>query len=309
MMREKFFSGEDGGYYSIVAQDSFDLTWRKVEYFESQTGKSIDDVLTKDDYIEMFSFMRIRRATALYLNQSNVSIYLRYLIAHGVLPENQEEIMRSVDFNDLPLDTDLYGIRYHKNIIMLHDAIQEVMEISDVLDKTVLYLNACVLYLAWYGLTLDEIVNYEKEWVRPDGILIRGKLVEPPVEVLNVMLAYKRADGFERYNRSGNASFVKFMWSKYLIRTNRSDKLIPRQVMNSMASFNNLNDGWYGMKYSVAYQSGLFHRAYLKEINSSSFDIENDAELASRVFREDLSDKQKRLTRIKDYNMYKKLIG
>ena len=71
--------------------------------------------------------------------------------------------------------------------------------------------------------------------------------------------------------------------------------------------FNNITGRAYSLRYDVAHQSGIFYRAYLLESEGGAFDL-TDPGFASRVFCEDLNNSVKRSTRIKDYQIFKRVI-
>ena len=96
MIRNKFFEDPDGGYAKVGVKKNFDIAWKKVLAYEEQTGQSLDNGFTKEQYVSMFNSMRVRHTSIFFNYKSHVMSYVRYLIANGVLPAEQESILASV---------------------------------------------------------------------------------------------------------------------------------------------------------------------------------------------------------------------
>lgn len=302
MIRKKFFEDPSSIYASKV-QKNFNCMWRRLLAFEKKSGLSVDTPLTKEQYVDLFNSMRIRHTTTFFNYKSFLMAYIRYLIENGALPPEQENILSAVTVDDLKIDRS-NGVQYYKNLSMLHKAIQDSISVSECYDPTLYDLAAVVLYLAWYGLSEEEIIDYQKEYVSDDGILIKGKKIEPPFEVLQVFTRLRDADGY--YQQAKGIIFHTYAFSDHLIRTERNAVITITMLQGLLNRLNALMDGEYSLKYRVVYQSGIFYRAYLLECESSTFNLD-DPDFASNVFCEDLSGKAKRTARIRDYKLYKQL--
>lgn len=303
MIRNKFFEDPDGGYAKISVKQIFDRVWKKVLSFEEKTGQSLDNGFTKEQYVSMFNSMRIRHTRIFFNYKSHVMSYVRYLIANGALPEEQENILASVTVDDLRID-ETGGVQYYKNLGMLHKAIQDSVNASECYDETLYDLPASILYLAWYGLSEDQIINYPKEDVLDDGIMLNGEKIEVPFYVLQVLKRLRDSDGY--YQQARGLIFRSYVYSDNLIRTERNSKITLSMMQGLVNRLNALLDRTYSLRYNVIHQSGIFYRAYLLECESTQFNLD-DPEFASKVFCEDLSSKVKRTARIRDYKLYKQL--
>ena len=124
MIREKFFS-DPTGFDAAPNKDLFNQVWKNVIAWEERTGKSLDQSLTREDYIELLSSLQIRRAWTMTNRKSIVMYYVRYLIANGELPIEQERLLASVTLNDLEIKEDGF-VYYFKNLAMLQDAINDM---------------------------------------------------------------------------------------------------------------------------------------------------------------------------------------
>jgi hypothetical protein len=303
MIRNKFFEDPDGGYAKVSVKPNFDRAWKKVLSFEKKTNQSLDDGFTKEQYVDMFNSMRIRHTRLLFNYKSNVMIYVRYLIANGALPKEQEDILASVSVDDLKID-ESSGVQYYKNIGTLHKAIQDSIRVSECYDSTLYDLPASILYLAWYGLDEEEVIHYERDDVLDNGIMVRGEKIEVPFNVLQVLTRLRDAAGY--YQQARGVIFHSYVCSNNLIRTERNGEVSLAQLQGLVNRLNNLMDKTYSLRFNVIHQSGIFYRAYLLECESTQFNLD-DPVFASKVFHEDLSDKVKRTARIRDYKLYKQL--
>ena len=303
MIRNKFFEDPGGGYAKVGVKKNFDIAWKKVLAYEEQTGQSLDNGLTKEQYVSMFNSMRVRHTSTFFNYKSHVMSYVRYLIANGVLPAEQESILASVTVDDLKIN-ETSGVQYYKNLGMLHQAIQDSINVSECYDETLFDLPAVILYLAWFGLTEEQIINFPKEDVLDDGVMINGEKTEMPFEILQVFKRLRDAEGY--YQQARGVIFRAYVYSDNLIRTERNSKINVSKMQGLVNRLNTLMDGAYSLRYNVIHQSGIFYRAHLLECESTQFNLD-DPEFASKVLCEDLSSKVKRTARIRDYKLYKQL--
>lgn len=303
MIRNKFFEDPDDGYAKVGAKINFDIVWKKVLAYEEKTGQSLDNGFTKEQYVSMFNSMRVRHTSIFFNYKSHVMSYVRYLIANGVLPAEQEAILASVNVGDLKIN-ETSGVQYYKNLRMLHQAIQESIKVSECYDETLFDLPAVILYLAWFGLTEEQIINFPKEDVLDDGVMINGEKIEMPIEILRVFKRLRDTRGY--YQKARGIIFHAYACSDNLIRTERNSKINVSKMQGLVNRLNALTDGTYSLRYNVIHQSGIFYRAHLLECESTQFNL-NDPGFASKVFCEDLSSTVKRTARIRDYKLYKQL--
>ena len=303
MIRNKFFEDPDGGYAKVGVKKNFDIAWKKVLAYEEQTGQSLDNGFTKEQYVSMFNSMRVRHTSIFFNYKSHVMSYVRYLIANGVLPAEQESILASVTVDDLKIN-ETSGVQYYKNLGMLHQAIQDSIKVSECYDETLFDLPAVILYLAWFGLTEEQIIDFPKEDVLDDGVMINGEKIEMPFEILQIFKRLRDAEGY--YQQARGVIFRAYVYSDNLIRTERNSKINVSKMQGLVNRLNTLMGGAYSLRYNVIHQSGIFYRAHLLECESTQFNLE-DPEFASKVLCEDLSSKVKHTARIRDYKLYKQL--
>ncbi len=313
MIRTDFFNSSDGGYALFPQQQQFSNTWKKVLAFEKTSGKSLDNGFTKEEYIALFNSILTRSTSTFFNDKKVVMYYVRYLIAHGSLPAQQEEILASVSVDDLRIkEENKNKIRYFKNLNHLHECIEDTVKAAGRIDDGCWNVPMSILYLAWFGLTTEQILTLPKKNVLENGIILDNVTIMMPSFVTNVLCELRDSDGFKTRGRGEIKR--KYMYSDYLIRTEDSYQLSLPQMRASLSRMDRVMGHVYSLKYNVAYQSGIFYRAYMEECESTEFNL-NDVEFASRVFHEDLTAKNQidpdkpRRERVRDYVLYKQLLS
>lgn len=309
-MRENFFTDQNEGYASFPQQKQFAKTWNKVLAFEKSTGKTLDEGYTKDEYVELFNSMLVKKSSTFFNDKKAVLYYVRYMIAHGELQKEQEEILSSVMAEDLSISSKSARITYFKDLDHLRAAIEDTVFAANRIDDSVFDVPSAVLYLAWFGLTEEQILTLPKTAVYDDGIVLDGVKIEMPYFVTELLIHLRDAEGFESQGRG--RIFRKYVYSENLIRTEDSPKVTVFQMRASLSRMDKYSNHEYSLKFDTARQSGIFYRAYMLEQESSNFDLEN-VEFASEVFCENLIGKNEKdirkphRERLRDYALYKQL--
>lgn len=313
MDRANFFNSPDEGYALFPQRKQFSNVWKKVLSFEEAAGKSLDDGFTKEEYVALFNSILTRSTSTFFNDKKVVMYYIRYLIAHGALPAEQEEILASISVEDLWIkEENKNKIRYFRNLNHLRDCIDETVKVADRIDDGCWDVPISILYLAWFGLTEEQILTLPKKSVLENGIVLNDVIIMMPPFVTSVLCGLRDSDGFKTQGRGEIKR--KYMYSDNLIRTEDSYQLTTPQMRASLSRMDKVMDHVYSLKYNVAYQSGIFYRAYMTECESMDFDL-NDVAFASKIFCEDLTvrnpvdpDKLRR-ERVRDYELYKQLFS
>ena len=302
MIRRAFFSDSQNGYGAYPVQKNFNLVWRKIEEFEKNTGKCLDDGLTKDEYIQMFNSMGIRHASTFPQHKAVVRYYIRYLISNSILPADQERILASINHDDLRIQENGGKlVAYFKDLEALKKAITNTVEAADSYDKTLYDLPAAILYLAWYGLTEDEIISLPKEAVVDSGIMVGAMKFEMADFVCELLKRLRDAEGY--YQQARGVIFHQYVYSDFLIRTEKKHQIDLGGMRGLISRFNRITNRKYSLSYDVVRQSGVFYRAFREELVRPDFNLD-DPIFASYIFHEDMSKRSKHLAWSRDYNLY-----
>lgn len=310
-MNHKEFFDDPEGCASYPQVKQFQRTWNKILKFEDDYGKTLDEGYTREEYIKLFSSLLVQKTSTFSNDRKVVMHYVRYMISHQVLAEEHERIIRSINPNELIIKPGDGRIRYYKDLSMLKEMIQNTVDAAAREDDTVFGAPIAFLYLAWFGLTEEQIVNLPKSAVTDEGVILDGQLIEMPSFVTEDLTIFRDADGY--FKRSKGLPFIHYADSPYLIRTAISPHLNVAYMRGSLSRFDKIMNRIGSLRYDVIRQSGIFYRAYMLECESTKFDL-SDLEFASKVFCEDfLNPKAKtdphRLyrQRINDYTLYKQL--
>lgn len=308
MIRDDFFTDPKGGYPSLAEKQFFLRIWKRVEAFEKETGKSLDGDLEREDFIALFQSLQIRRASYFARVKTNLTPYFRYLATHGAVSAVTLENLRSVSFSDLNMTDSHEAVIYFKDLEQLRTAIAKATKSGDGdLRESVYAAPTAALYLAWFGLTMEQTVALKKSDVTADGVMVDSRLVELPLEVTETLLALRDMKGFVTTGRG--VMLKRLVPSEYLFRSDRSAHMTAKALTNAISRLKAAGDNRDALNYSVAYRSGLYNRVYTMERESDEFPID-DPEFAAKVFERDPSDMHdhnKFTTQIANYNYYKTL--
>lgn len=305
MIRDSFLESPEFASMSEQQQKATYRILKKVANFENSTGQMLENGLSREQYVELLNSIGIRRTFGLSNVKSYLYKYVKYLISEGILAPEQLDILKSISINDIG------SVHYYKNVQVLYEAVKDTIQISECYDSGVFDIPAVAIFLSWYGLTKEEIVNYRKENVHSDGIIVNGEKIIPPPDVLRFFTNLRNSGGY--FQKLKGVVFIEYALSEYLIRTRFKDHLDPVDVANIVARMNKKMDGKYFLEMGIIRKSGIFFRAYQLECNNAKFDV-NDPVFASKVFCEDFTGDGKKykvahMSCIRDYKRYKRLFS
>lgn len=310
MNRKKYFDDPEGSSsYPQAAQ--FQRTWNKVLKFEESFGKTLDEGYTREEYIRLFSSLLVQK-TGTFLNDRKVVLhYVRYMISHQVLPEEHEQIIFSIKPEELSIKPEDGRIRYYKNLSMLREMIQSTIDAAARADDMVFDVPVSILYLAWFGLTEEEIINLPKDAVTYEGVTLNGQMISMPSFVTEILTRLRDADGY--YKQSKGLTFMRYAESPNLIRTLASSQMTVLHMRRSLSRMDKILDHIGALRFEVVRLSGIFYRAYMLECESTKFNLD-DLAFASKVFCEDFVNPKAKTDvqriyrqRMNDYTLYKRL--
>lgn len=306
MIRDEFFKDENG--YLALAESTrkdFDAMWAAVLLFEKNTGLSVDQWLGRDGYRNLFSYFTPGVQNLFVKRVRMFRYYLKYLENRCLLQEGSEYLVYKYSVED-PNGLSSISVVYHPTIKELYEDVEASILLCSDYDGSARERESVFLYLAWFGLTKEEILEFKKTDVLDTKLVIRGNAVDVPAYVMNVFRSLKYSLGFSVLRR--HEVFNAYADSPYLIRpTNSGEKIGLSRMQHLVAQLNNAGDGRYGLTYSKVHQSGIFYRVYLAEAESNwSIDL-NDSSVASKLFETDLTDPRALSTKLKDYANFKSI--
>ena len=76
MIRNKFFEDPVFTSMSREHQQVFNQVWKKILAFEKRTDQSLDDGFTREQYVDLFNALEIRRINNFYQYKTLLSKYI-----------------------------------------------------------------------------------------------------------------------------------------------------------------------------------------------------------------------------------------
>ncbi len=306
----EFLTDEEKGLPSInpeARRYRVSYAFDEMEKFEQKSGLSIVDGLTRKQYIEMFNSMMIRHSTTFTAIKTEVRVYLRYLIERGVLDSSHDDIVNSIQFEDMSVDHP-HHVRYFKDLLDLQHYIQLSLEEDKSIEpKKKFEIHIAILYLAWYGFSWEEVINVKKTDVVDGGVMRSGELIEMAPDVVSFLEKVKASEGYMQKARGD--ILRKYVPSEYLIRTERSEKLERNTLFAMIKRLNAVCDKRYSLLFETAHWSGVFYRAAQieREYGENEFmrRVRDDWKFSSEVFDAEITSAQKLYNVLKDYKFYK----
>lgn len=306
MIRDEFFKDKNG-YLALTGstRKNFDAMWCAVQRFEKDFDLSVDNWLGKDEYQKLFSYFA-PGATATFKKKIQLfKFYLQYLEKMGCIPERGAEFAckHAVDaFNA----TESVSITYHPTLKELYEDIETSILLCGDYDEHARDREAVFLYLAWFGLTEQEILNFKKSDVLESKIVIHGTPIDVPPYVMSMFHNLKYSDGFSVLRRQ--ETFNSYYPSPYMMRSSAGQQITLPVMRKLVSDFNIAGDKRYGLTYKKVYQSGVFHRAYVAE-SSSEFALNlKDYAVASKLFEVDISSRLALNNKLRDYANFKAVL-
>lgn len=312
-IREQFVRDSVAGYPAYKYPGWLHNVWNKTLAYEKSIGKTLDEGFTREDFIGLFQYLHPGKASTFVSMKMPLVYYLRYLVSHGALPQANLETLQELSVLDVNIK-DSKQTYFIKNLVALRAAIEDTIHVgvAEKPDDTMYDAQASVLYLAWFGFTLQEICDLKKSDVLLDGVMRGGVKIEMPKYAMFLINRYKESAGIKTQGRG--EIFAPYQYSEYLVRTKAAPHLDVPTVKMALYRFNRVTDKQYALSYQRVRDSGIFFRAYALEqnmaLNDEKFDLKDRAFVA-RVFEteEETLDKAK-LARIKrDYTRYKQLFS
>ncbi len=138
------------------------------------------------------------------------------------------------------------------------------------------------------------------------GIILNGIHIIMDGFVVNMLEQLRYSEGY--YQQARGRILRKYVYSDYLIRSDRKHQIDLNGLRGILARMNNYSGRRFSLRYDVVYRSGVFYRAYLRECNGVHFELE-DPKCASEIFGENLNVRSKLIATTREYDFYKQLFS
>ena len=246
-------------FVQCVENDAFqiELPASRVKILMGKLDANFENMQTEEDCIKACQsfYSRNRRVFCRYKNV--ILKYIEFAISHGEMTNAQLELLDNAKYKEIPVP-DGDNQTYFPDFDTLREAVEETFLSSDVADRNVYLPSVAAIYLAWCGVTIDQMCELKKSDVEFSPIIIDGKWIRLNRVVMRAIEAYVDSVGYGTIY----ASVSQYKKSEYLFRTRQKAKLDSSDIKNLFTHFNALNQRKYGLSYKKIYMSGALRRAY-----------------------------------------------
>lgn len=244
---------------------------------------------------------------------SLVERYFNWLEEEGIDVSVGRASLARIDVNAITEDRTRLFFYSTQQIISKLDADAEyAAKISGRL-KTDFRMPVAVLLLSWVGFKVPEIANVKKSNIHKDNtITMHGEMVSIDPEITERLMECATAVGYT-WRNGYTVCLSAYRESQYLIRTSERRKASEQYIRWIVSDFNSqLHEKSEPYKIDKVYWSGVFARAYQKEIELGGFPKDQDLLekllFFGKLFNEDYIDASQVRLRLKEYELYTSIL-
>lgn len=242
------------------------LSASRVKILMDKLNENFESMQTEEDCIKVCQSFYSRNVKVFRSYKNTLLKYIEYAISYGEMTEAQLNLLGTLKYEQVPVPEDT-NEAYFTDFESLKAAVEETFLLARGVDRDVYLPSVVAIYLAWNGVTLEQMCNIKKSDVTFLSIIVDGKKIQLSRPVMNVIEAYVDSVGY------GTAYAYKKSPSEYLFRTVKKAKLDTRNIKNAIVAFNALNQRKYGLSFKKVYMSGALRRAYEYEKQNGEIDI------------------------------------
>ena len=290
---------------------SFIAIWNNINRAEVEMGYSLDSVYSKEDFIRLFSLLRISSISVFALHKHYIGKYLNFLQDDGIINSEAIDILAEILFEDLDASI-AFDRKYFKDFDALQSIIDITLQEEGRYDDNVFATHICAIYFAWCGISCEDAMNMLKSDVYDDHIVVRGKKFYPHKRILQHIVMYCKLESYETttsaYSSDARSVERKYKPSSYLFRTNQKAQFTNViEFRNLLSAFGVITRKKYEITftYESVFLSGLYGRVYMYEflngrLEAGEYDRINDA------FEENMGHNRLLNRKLRDYQAFKK---
>jgi hypothetical protein len=246
-------------FVECVENNAFqiELPTSRVKILMGKLDANFENMHTEEDCIKVCQSFYSRNIKVFCRYKNVILKYIEFAISRGEMTNAQLKLLDNVKYKDVPVP-DGNNETYFPDFDTLRSAVEETFLSSDAADRNVYLPSVAAIYLAWCGVTIDQMCEIRKSDVSFLSVIIDGKAVQLNRAVMRAIEAYIDSVGYGTIY----ASVSQYKKSEYLFRTRQKAKLDRSDIKNMFTRFNALNQRKYGLTYKKIYMSGAFRRAY-----------------------------------------------
>jgi hypothetical protein len=244
---------------------------------------------------------------------SLVERYFNWLEEDGIDVSVGRASLARIDVNAITEDRTRLFFYSTQQIISKLDADAEyAAKISGRL-KTDFRMPVAVLLLSWVGFKVPEIANVKKSNIHKDNtITMHGEMVSIDPEITERLTECATAVGYT-WRNGYTVCLSAYRESQYLIRTSERRKASEQYIRWVVSDFNSkLPTSSDPYKIDRIYWSGIFARAYQRELEMGGFPKEQSPEqkmeFYGKLFREEYTNTTQVRLRLNEYEIYTSIL-
>lgn len=268
MIYQQFMDDIENGIVKLPKASMFESIWAKVLRFQDEKKIYLENGFTRENLLDLFTFMEVRRSNTFANYKSVVMKYVKYLVDNGHISADHIKTLSDISFDNIPVNGD--KIQYFKNLAELQKSISATLEVyskGGSKDVTILDTQTTILYLAWFGFTEQEIIEVKKSDVCDNGVMKNGHLIVMPESVIKAIKRYRDSEG---YKRMGRAMYTcSYKMSSYLVRSCDVEQLNVELLHAALYRMNAICKKKHSLTFSVVHTSGQFFRVLMDELNGT----------------------------------------
>lgn len=286
---------------------------RKVKEVEENTKKQLED-FTRDDLIYILQEVNYSAPSF-----KNAKMGLKQYIETEVGEDSPLiNSLKSIKVTDVDQTTNL-GKKYFGDFHSLSEEfeISKSLSMDADLEDAFDIQKAC-MWLAWAGVTIEDACNLLKEDILDEENTIQLpnlKKIQAPLELIQFLREFKQSGYYSCRTSRGTIKSYPYKKSSYLLRTNKSAQLQSSHIRVLLSNFNTkcyVDSNKF--TYFNIYNSGIFYRAYEKELEYGEFPQLKDrtalplniSNFYKTIFNRNIVNKNQIRTLLLEYNAWKK---
>jgi hypothetical protein len=294
------------------------LFWKRVAAAEENIGKALEQGYDRDEFLKLFSELKISQIGTFYSQKCNIQRYFKWLkesdanvnkINEEIKARNESniEILKQVKFEEMEIDETVKGT-YFKDFDSLQKEIDRTVINADKPDDAVHDTAISLIYMAWYGVTIEEVCEMQKTDLNNTDCTVyiagRNQSIKVSRKVMDFFIEYR--DATDYLTKAAADIRMPYKESSYLMRSAKLPSLKVVGVKNILSRFTKYCFDNVKFMYSRIRWSGIFNRVYADEVVNGAL-VKNDYDKIAEVFGETYKSSQDASDRLREYKNWKSL--
>lgn len=301
--RSQYMKLLSSGEITDQSKDVLLAFWKRVQKTEQEIGKELEAGYSEEEYRTLLEKMNVTNVSVMRIYKSRIKGYIDYLCEQGVLTEQNVLDLIAINYGSIN-SARVLDLRYYPTLSALQEDIDDCIDHAQRIDENVFAMQISALYLAWYGVRLEELLQIRKSDVHEDSITVGNREIYPTTAVMAYIKDYRDAEGY--HSQARQIIYLKYKPSELLFRTPRASEITSIVMLLTSIHVFTKSGGKEkrSLTYDKVYWSGIFHRAYQYELENGAIPM-NNLEVRERIFQEHYDSMSEANRRLTEYRQYK----